>query len=73
MKNRTKAMKNKDNCGDSINSGRNYKEYLKEYNRKTRGDAKKRMKQAKDTIKRIRESEGYIEGLKSKDFDFDFF
>jgi vacuolar-type H+-ATPase subunit H len=70
---RVTKKKTKECCGEEINCGKSYKEYLKEYKRKTRGDRRKIMKQARDTIKKIRASENYSGNLKTKDFDFDFF
>jgi vacuolar-type H+-ATPase subunit H len=49
------------------------KDYLKEYKKKTRGDRRKIMKQARDTIKRIRSSKEYVSNTHIKYYDFDFF
>jgi vacuolar-type H+-ATPase subunit H len=58
---------------EKVNRGKNYKDYLKEYKKKTRGDRRKIMKQARDTIKRIRSSKEYVSNTHIKDYDFDFF
>lgn len=62
-----------DDGNEKVNRGKNYKDYLKEYNKKTRGVRREIMKQAKNTIKRIRASKEYESNLHIKDYDYDFF
>jgi hypothetical protein len=77
MKSRKKGRKKRkiiiDDGGEKINHGKNsYKEYLKEYKRRTRADRVKIMREARETIKRIRSSKEYNTAT-IKDYDFDFF
>ena len=77
MKTRKKIRKKKifiDEDGQKINHGKNsYKEYLKEYKRKTKGERTKLMREARATIKKIRSSKEYVSNANIKDYDFDFF
>ncbi|MFA5695864.1 MAG: hypothetical protein WC917_00160 [Bacilli bacterium] len=77
MKSRKKSRRKKriiiDDGGEKINHGKNsYKEYLKEYKRKTRGERTKLMREARETIKKLRSSKEYNTVI-VKDYDFDFF
>lgn len=59
---------------EKINHGKNsYKEYLKEYKRKTRSARTKIMRDARKTIKKLRTSKEYVSNSCIKDYDFDFF